>query len=151
MFRRYHGIYGTKLDKLLCFSVLVSCGPPEEGDLSDPNSLSPFAESEEKKSQAFLRAVASYSPRLRYVAVGVLEDDMSYRWEDDYSGTEARWRWWKVVRDGWGRPTSIVEIPTWEGELVRTFLRESSRGKVENFDGECRNITSCGDNVFLLA
>lgn len=56
-------------------------------------------------------------------------------YQDDYAEVSASWRWWRVLRDDDGTPVEIREIPCWEGERVRAYLRDGDREAAERFDG----------------
>ena len=94
-------------------------------------------------------SVGAFVPSLRYIAfadrgtrppeptaICDWAEDMLY---EDHAGTRAPWRWWRLVRDD--EDESVVvearEIPAWEGERVRAFLRNASVETAQAFDGTC--------------
>ncbi|TFK81472.1 hypothetical protein K466DRAFT_531743 [Polyporus arcularius HHB13444] len=73
-------------------------------------------------------------PALRYVALAE-QDEVSADWKEDYSGDHAPWRWWEVRRDRAGRGRDEVdEIPSWEGERIRVYLRDADAKAMDEFD-----------------
>ncbi len=76
-------------------------------------------------------------PSLRYVALAE-RDEVSADWKEDYSGEHAPWRWWEVRRDGVEYPVKIkvLEIPSWQGERIRKYLRDADAEVMDEFDGE---------------
>ena len=99
-------------------------------------------DAEECRQDLFQRAF-KYLPSLRWIALATLQR----RWRDpildDYGGDHAPWRWWRVVRDNDGAPMEVTEIPSWEGERVRTYLRAADRTAAEEFDGKCVGCDMC--------
>ena len=82
-----------------------------------------------------LQQAVVYFPTLRYIAFAFREE-LTSDWREDYAGNRTPWRWWKIQRDKEGSPEEIQEIPAWEGERVRTYLRNADADAMENFDGE---------------
>ena len=86
----------------------------------------------------FLRSAFARLPKLRYIAVAQLNaKHLKETWSKDYAGNRAPWSWWKAVRDGRGTLLEIREIPAWEGERVREYVREADAEGMERFDGGC--------------
>ncbi|RPD64735.1 hypothetical protein L227DRAFT_607371 [Lentinus tigrinus ALCF2SS1-6] len=107
---------------LLCLSILAPAGPNHA-----PEDI-------EKNREAFLNRACQYLPSLRYIALAESPESTTLPCKDDYSGVAAPWRWWHVVRDEDGSPIEIREIPGWEGERVRRYLRNADREGADHFD-----------------
>ncbi|KAI0696965.1 hypothetical protein C8T65DRAFT_743360 [Cerioporus squamosus] len=74
-------------------------------------------------------------PSLRYLSLAEPPDDSQRMlpYKEEYAGNGAPPRWWRVVRDEEGSPIEIKEIPGWEGERVRSYLRNADREAAEHF------------------
>ncbi|KAI0737788.1 hypothetical protein C8Q80DRAFT_1125240 [Daedaleopsis nitida] len=84
----------------------------------------------------FLERVTTRIHSLRYIGLAEVGARFISDWQDDFSGTRALWRWWKVVHSGVEDtvPVEVREISAWEGERVRSFLRNADITTVESFD-----------------
>ena len=101
---------------------------------------------------------------------------------DDESEDHVPWRWWRIVRgrgrkpgsdsegesenpeddeeddergdaDGTDEVVEVRQIPTWEGERVRAFLKSVNLETAEAFDGKCslwRQSLSCLLTLLIL-
>ena len=117
----------SAFSELVCLSILA---PRRE---VDAHSVSADA----VRCEALLRSAAARIPRLRYVALARYEAvELDSDREVDYARNAAPWRWWKIVRDSKGVPERIVEIPAWEGERVREFVRAADGATMEAFGGK---------------
>ena len=77
-----------------------------------------------------------YLPSLRWIALGAPKCRMHLDLDvQDYAGDNAPWRWWRVTRDEDGTPVEVTEIPGWEGERIRAYLRAADATAADEFDG----------------
>lgn len=67
-------------------------------------------------------------PSLRYLALGKVpkvRPSIRTRW---------RWRWWRVIRET--ERIEVREVPAWEGERVREYMRDADVDGADAFDGK---------------
>ena len=127
------GFSGEAYSPLICLSLLGDRSPEPEN-----------TEEANECRMALFDRVVEHVPSLRYISLA--EINMIQRQEFDFAGTRAPWRWWKIVRnldedEGAGEDNEeetavrVVEIPAWEGERVRAFLRNANLDTAGRFDG----------------
>lgn len=64
-------------------------------------------------------------PRLRYLALGQMPERRRIR---------TRWRWWRFIRHI--ERIEVREVPAWEGERVREYMRDADGASADAFDGK---------------
>ncbi|KAI0737794.1 hypothetical protein C8Q80DRAFT_1210952 [Daedaleopsis nitida] len=125
------GFSGEAYSPLMCLSLLGARSPESEEEANEYR-------------MALFDSVVEHVPSLRYIALAEISRILSKQ-EVDFAGTRAPWRWWKIVRDSYkdegsgkddeeGTSVRVVEIPAWEGERVRAFLRDADMEAAKNFD-----------------
>ncbi|KAI0684257.1 hypothetical protein C8T65DRAFT_836558 [Cerioporus squamosus] len=111
---------------LLCLSIVAAASPTQA------------PEEREQCRIEFLDHAFKSLPSLRYVALAEPPGERAGNLlrKEEYAGNAAPWRWWRVVRDEDGSPVEVREIPGWEGERVRSYLRNADRKAADNFNDE---------------
>ncbi|KAI0737795.1 hypothetical protein C8Q80DRAFT_1276216 [Daedaleopsis nitida] len=116
------GFSGSDYLPLLCLSLL-GCKSRVSPEVASARRMELF------------ECVVKNIPSLRYVALAEIRPPRIMQ-ETDFAGTRAPWRWWKIIREDGaeGSTAKAVEIPAWEGERVRAFLRDANLEAAKNFD-----------------
>ncbi|EIW61200.1 uncharacterized protein TRAVEDRAFT_44021 [Trametes versicolor FP-101664 SS1] len=84
-----------------------------------------------------LEAAVVALPNLRYVAFAQIPDDVLRSATREYGQRQwpnARWQWWRIIRGAEG--IEVREVPTWEGERVRKYMRDADMAHADDFDDQ---------------
>lgn len=84
-------------------------------------------------------------PNLRYLALAQIPNNalLVRSWPREYGQRQwpnARWQWWRIIRDTKG--IEVREIPTWEGDRVRNYMRDADMAHADHFDGKSPHTQS---------
>ncbi|KAI1791063.1 hypothetical protein LXA43DRAFT_1143257 [Ganoderma leucocontextum] len=111
---------------LICISISTH-------DLEDPWH-GPREKWEQKRNEV-LQTASKHFLSLRYVAMATPKPPAHIAPTPAFPGDDTPvWTWWRVHRDSAGSLVEIREIPVWEGQRVREFLRNSDADALKNFD-----------------
>uniref|UniRef100_A0A5K1K5P1 Thiol-transferase Tc52 n=1 Tax=Ganoderma boninense TaxID=34458 RepID=A0A5K1K5P1_9APHY len=89
----------------------------------------------EQARNDFLWGASAHFPSLRYIAVATPYRPARIAPPPAYPGDDIPvWTWWRVRRDGAGIPVEIKEIPVWEGQRVRGYLRDADAEAMRDFE-----------------
>ncbi|KAI0684366.1 hypothetical protein C8Q76DRAFT_831516 [Earliella scabrosa] len=131
---------GSELPDLICLLTNAFTGSPLVDlpilalTLIGIKSPSQSPEDAEACRQELFKRAFGYLPSLRWIALAEPQCKKLDPNLDDYAGDRAPWRWWKVTRDDKGTPLEVTEVPGWEGERARAYLRAADKTAAEEFD-----------------
>lgn len=82
-------------------------------------------DAEQEHCKRLLEHAVVALPRLRYLALGQMPEGRR---------VQTRWRWWRFIRDT--ERIEVREVPAWEGQRVREYMRDADVASADAFDGK---------------